>query len=645
MPTERNKKRIIRYRNFKILADPQEYYREQILLFFPWRNELEEIETVDCKEKFMQHQEIIKENAKPYCSMPDQVLEEAVNTVQNEVKHVEEEEVEEFVNDELPKHYKVNVMDQGGLTKQNVEFNRYSTPQKVSLAQVNAMLQNLNAKQSTFVQHIYRLCTSNTLPFYIFLSGSAGVGKSTVINALFQLLTHYFDNLPGSNPNSIKVLLSAPSGKAAFLIRGVTLHTAFALPVSQFGGQMPELASDTANTIREKLNHLKCLIIDEISMVGSTLLSRVDTRLRQITGRNEMFGGISVIVVGDLNQLPPVMDSLVFLPPKNNDLNLLCGINPIWEVFKFYELTEIMRQKNEKAFIIALNNLVLGKMTNDDLNLFKSREVKEIDVPKDVIRLYYENSSVEEYNNLKITTSVGKELKSEATDMVIGKVSDKIKAKALDCIKKKKITETGGLPTSLRLKTGIKYMITTNIDVEDGLVNGTCGILKKITFTNKSHVDKLWFSFMPDTTVGCNTRTPFLNYMATEDIDPSLVPISKRTFTLNIATQNHYQIIRQQFPLTPAEALTIHKSQGQTFDSVCIDFNKKNRLNRHLLYVALSRVTKISGLYILGTFKAPLPPPPNDPTMVELDNLRQNKQLAILTDEECHSNEKVYEFV
>lgn len=88
-------------------------------------------------------------------------------------------------------------------------------------------------------------------------------------------------------------------------LTGVTSHKAFALPVQKFGGRMPELSHDTANTIREKFRDLKHLIIDEISMVGRSLLCRMDTRLRQIMGFNESYGGTSVLVVGDLNQLPP----------------------------------------------------------------------------------------------------------------------------------------------------------------------------------------------------------------------------------------------------------------------------------------------------------------------------------------------------
>ena len=152
-------------------------------------------------------------------------------------------------------------------------------------------------------------------PFRIFLSGCAGVGKSTVIRALFQMVTHYYDNISGPQNNSIRVLLCAFSGKAAYLINGMTLHSAFQLPVQQNHKPMAELSHDVANTIREKLINLKLLIIDEISMVGSMLLKRVDIRLRQIMGENEDFGGIDVITVGDLKQLPPVFDSPVFKVP------------------------------------------------------------------------------------------------------------------------------------------------------------------------------------------------------------------------------------------------------------------------------------------------------------------------------------------
>lgn len=123
------------------------------------------------------------------------------------------------------------------------------------------------------------------------------------------LTTPHYDNIPGGDKEKLVVLLCAPSTKAAFQISGMTLHTVFALLITQFRGLMPELSSDIANTIREQFINLKLIVNDEISMVSSTLLSHVDSRLRKIMGINCSFGGISVIAVRDLHQFPAVMNS------------------------------------------------------------------------------------------------------------------------------------------------------------------------------------------------------------------------------------------------------------------------------------------------------------------------------------------------
>ena len=103
--------------------------------------------------------------------------------------------------------------------------------------------------------------------------------------------------------DSLKVLQTAPTGKAAFNIHGMTLHSAFALPVTEFNGEMPNLSSDVCNTLRSKLCCLKVIIIDEISMVGSKILSQVNNRLKAIIDNSLDFGGISIICVGDFHHL------------------------------------------------------------------------------------------------------------------------------------------------------------------------------------------------------------------------------------------------------------------------------------------------------------------------------------------------------
>lgn len=112
--------------------------------------------------------------------------------------------------------------------------------------------------------------------------------------------------------------------------------------------------------------------------------------------------------------------------------------------------------------------------------------------------------------------------------------------------------------------------------------------------------------FYPSLTTGIKAKQPFINMMNEQNIESNLVPISMVKFHTNSNTRTQYQIIRQQFPL--AEAITIHKSQGQTFDCVCVDFRKAKRMTRPMTYVAFSRVTSLAGLYILGSFKPTKPP-------------------------------------
>jgi len=114
--------------------------------------------------------------------------------------------------------------------------------------------------------------------------------------------------------------LTAPTGTAVFNIRGLTLHSALLL----HGLYSTKLSADTLNTLRSCIGNLTVLVIDEISMVGANMLIVIDLRLRQITSRNERFGGISVMCFGDLFQLPPLKTESC-LPHKRN-----AKIQAIW---------------------------------------------------------------------------------------------------------------------------------------------------------------------------------------------------------------------------------------------------------------------------------------------------------------------------
>ena len=183
--------------------------------------------------------------------------------------------------------------------------------------------------------------------------------------ALYQTLHRYLCSSEGQNPRECRILLAAPTGKAAYNINGTTLHSALFLPVSQGYRVYKPLETEKLNTLRTKYRHLSVIFIDEISMVGHDMLNFINLRLQQIKGNLKVFGGIHMILIGDLCQLQPVGDGWIFK-------DLTVGYGPLatnlWkEYFTAFELDEIMRQKDDQDFAMLLNRLREGKQTQADV--------------------------------------------------------------------------------------------------------------------------------------------------------------------------------------------------------------------------------------------------------------------------------------
>lgn len=191
------------------------------------------------------------------------------------------------------------------------------------------------------------------------------------MRSLYQALIKYFNHKVGENPDNLKVLLCAPTGKAAHNIGGNTIHSAFGIPVGR-GFAFKPLDMHQLDSMRCKFFHLKIVFIDEISMVGKRMFNFINLRLQEIKGCCKPFGGVSVIVFGDLYQLKPVMDSWIFTIPRVGIESI--GANLWQDHFTIFELEEIMRQKDDKSFAQLLNRLREGKhMIPQDIQILQSR--------------------------------------------------------------------------------------------------------------------------------------------------------------------------------------------------------------------------------------------------------------------------------
>ena len=455
------------------------------------------------------------------------------------------------------------------------------------------LIRSLNEKQMDFLYGLINYVKTVNKPFYYFLTGGAGTGKSVLIKSVFQTLTRWY-NRGGGNPDQVKVLLLGPTGKSAFNIRGTTIHSA--LRIYNQNGQLKKLSPDIKNTMRSQLWNLKAIIIDEVSMVGATMLGKINQRLQEIFGCNTIFGGISILFVGDFNQLPPVGDNFAFQANERFNYSILAG-SILWQsTVKYYELTEIMRQKEDQLFAHALNRLSIGIHTEEDEKMFRSRLFAKDspDLPIGATRLFQLNKQVDSYNQKILDQTNGELVISEAMDFPSPGLSKQVRESALYAISFLQCKDTYNLPKYLSLKVGIRYVISTNVDIVDGLVNGTSGFLRAIDFIG-DQVSVLWFDFSePD--IGLKARSMFSSRELNGHL---LTPVERVIRDIQTKTEGKIVLIsRKQFPCLVSEAITIHKAQGQTYDQVVIDVSRK--MNLSTFYTSLSRAQSLDGLYLMG---------------------------------------------
>jgi ATP-dependent DNA helicase PIF1 len=378
----------------------------------------------------------------------------------------------------------------------------------------------------------------------LFISGKAGTGKTSLI--------HHFRSITKK-----KVVVLAPTGIAALNIKGQTIHSFFKFP--------PRLIE--ASSIRRVSNEriyadIDCLIIDEISMVRADILDGIDRFLR-LHGRdkNMPFGGVQIILVGDMYQLPPVVsreeaevfnriyDSPFFFSAKSfNSLQLL-----------YIELQTVFRQK-ELDYISMLNSVRTGKVDVKTLDLVNNR-VKPEKVNDSYVILCTTNKVVEGINHNKLLSINKPEFKYDAT------------------LEGTFPTEERNLPVELelKLKVGARVLFVKN-DIEGQWVNGTTGTVEKL------EKDLIAVKL---------------------DGSGKLVDVHKDSwenirYTLDEKTgELKSEVIGKltQYPLKLAWAITIHKSQGMSFDKVCLDFSK-SPFTHGQTYVALSRCRTLDGLIL-----------------------------------------------
>ena len=413
---KRSKARIIRSVCFNKQVDPERHYRELIMLFTPWKNE--ETDLIGDFTSYQEHYSLLKnvidEQMKQYaiCSEDLNEIQEHLNNSQwsddtydviaRVTQNMEYRDDAEGIQDLQPDFNEgYDMSDDIGIpsTASNSEQLILNELQDHDYRQ---MVQLLNKEQKEFFYHIVHLIKTSNEPFHCFLSGGAGVGKSHLTKALYQAALKYYNTRAGDDFHQVKVLLLAPTGKAAYNIKGNTIHSSLAIPACQSLKNYKPLDSSRLNTLRTQLGGVKLIFLDEISMVGNTMFNvQINNRLKDIKGSREDFGGVSIIAIGDLFQLQPVMDAYIFKDMDNSEYGILAP--NLWQQhFEMFELQEIMRQRESKVFAEILNRLREGKHTQADILKIKERSIQQDTVdnyPMHTPHLFIQNAKVNEFND------------------------------------------------------------------------------------------------------------------------------------------------------------------------------------------------------------------------------------------------------
>ena len=616
------------------------------MLFCPWRNEEKDLlknhktyedhfktirEKIQLKKmEYDQNSEMIKEVEMATESQTIDIFDDICPNIESiEAEDAEKEPLPsnkyEFYNPENRNHAFYDIGPDIGARSyegNDIEIVQTRLPEKDYLE----LLSKLNRKQRVIFTHIvHSIVNKPQDQLCVFITGGAGVGKSVLIRTLHQTLHRLCCSECGENPEDTRILLCAFTGLAAYNIKGLTLHSAFCIEPNKKLKYKP-LSDEKRNTLRTKYRCLAVVIIDEVSMVGSDMLGYLYSRLQEIKGNREPFGGVHVLLVGDLFQLRPVGDSWIFANSSGDYSPLAPNL---WQAFfNMFELTEVMRQKDDAPFAEILNRIREGRQTEKDISVLNSRIVSSKTTSyqrlRNELHLFPCNAAVDAHNKELYERATSQKAEIMCSDTVLGEDTKDVKEQLLSQLIGKKSNDTGNLSEILKIAVGLCYDTTHNISVHDGICNGTPCILRKIHYleSNNPIPSCLWVEF-PESSIGKETRKENGHYYSRyPEISKDWTPIwaVERTFLFR-----RKAVVRQQFPLKASSGKTIHKAQGQTKSMVVVDMTSGSRPHQH--YVAFSRVTSLQGLYLLNGLSGQIKV--DKGVVKEMDRLRRDACIVL----------------
>jgi len=407
----------------------------------------------------------------------------------------------------------------------------------------------------------------------IFLTGAGGTGKSHTIRAIVAWASNA----------GLRSAVTAMTGCAAILlnyeggIKAKTLHSWAGVGIARESpAELAEIVNRNRRAKRRWID-TQLLIVDEISMMTPDFLEKLDLISRRIRKNpTAKFGGLQIVFAGDFCQLPPVGSPSGKSPVTNPSGNPVTKTiefvfqSPVWAdlIECTHNLTQIVRQ-SDPIFQKILTEARMGALSPESLAVLTSR--KGLQWQDNEIRptlLFSRNAEVDKINRLNMAALEGERRTYEPKTVVMEKTARPISISDPDVQRSlTKLDTDAPYDASLELCIGAQVMLLTNLDQEQGLVNGSRGIVVGYT----------------------GGGLPLVRFVGFKD--PVIIDRANWWLT------EPDNIGRSQIPLKIAYALTIHKSQGATLDSALVDIGS-NTFEYGQAYVALSRCRSLEGLYV-----------------------------------------------
>eukprot|EP00116_Pleurobrachia_bachei_P000302 sb/3460564/ len=608
-------------------TDPEGYYYSKICMYFPWRSESEiEGHYDNLEDSFMYKAEVIKSNMSRFETIDSDTMEDIVDEVKQSIKdRLDVEDACKSHSDKLDNRFAL-LHPRPGLKDPDDKVNfkiTYVEPD-ISKEEYNTRVNSLNLKQQGVFnlvrEHVNQVASGKSVRQLVhFISGAGGVGKTFLISVLRACI----NNTLGGTALKPYVAVTATTGTAAALVEGTTAHQLLQLDTQRGGyisNQKPLSSSKCQTMIDGLFGNLQYLIIDEVSMLGNTVLNHIHVRLNQLKGMNgqhDYFGGVNILFFGDFYQIPPVQQSKIFDPrgPAKLSVNL-------WkDLVTFSELTEIVRSKGDSQFTEICHRLRTGNQTANDMDVLRSRVIDVLPPVTDMLNdlvLYTTNKQCREHNTKCI------EFLRTKTRCITVTACDRFTNEAFNgnpfggdtkrnasSHAAADVNKTAGLPQAITIGVGARVMIRVNIDVSEKLCNGVCGTVRLISFTgttDHNSTDKVTAKVVKEVHIEFdNVKVGVLSKHAcgpkcTPDCPlRSTVPIKpvEKQFQSSVHGSRNAYVSRYQLPFVLCWATTAHKCQGMTLQRAYIDLTGRF-WKAGMAYTAISRLTNLSGLHLLG---------------------------------------------